>query len=764
LTGDEVRRRLEEFGPNAIAEEAPSVRRALLGKLWAPIPWLLEAAIILQIGTGRYLEAAVIGGLLAFNATLGLLQESRATAALAALRKRLAPTALVRRDGAWTRRPATDLVPGDAVRLPLGALVPADVRIVSGSVMVDQSMLTGESVPIDAEAGAPLYAGSLIRRGQAVAEVIATGSRTYFGRTAELVRVARAASTEQRAIVGAVRNLAAVNGVLAVVVVVGAYAIGVSHADIAGLALTALLASIPVALPATFTLSAAIGAQILSRRGVLLTRLTAAHEAAAMDVLCADKTGTLTRNTLEVAEVVAWPGFDRDRVLTLAALASSEADQDPIDASIRRAVASVQRADTAERIVRFVPFDPTTRISEAVTVDRNGAELRIAKGALQAIGEVAEILPDVQRRVDDLAGHGHRVIAVAAGPPSSLRLAGLIAFSDPPREDSAELIRALRGMGVRTMMVTGDSAVTAAAIAREVGIADSVCPPEHLSQALNAAEFDVFARVVPEEKYRLVMALQREGHVVGMCGDGANDAPALRQAQIGIAVSSATDVAKAAAGMVLTEPGLSGIVFAVREGRIAFQRLLTYTLNMLVKKTEIVLLLVIGLGVTGHAIMTPVLMVLMLVTNDVLSMSLTADRASLAPRPSVWHMRRITAAALLLAVSKLGFSSTMLAVGVWRRLGPGELQTLTFVTLVLGNQALLYVLRERREMWRSRPSVWVFTASAVDLAVVSTLALSGTLMAPLGWHLLVAVAAAGIGFAVLLDQVKRPIMAAFQVE
>jgi H+-transporting ATPase len=764
LTGDEARRRVEEFGPNAIAEEAPSVRRALLGKLWAPIPWLLEAAIILQIGTGRYLEAAVIGGLLAFNATLGLLQESRATAVLAALKKRLAPTALVRRDGAWTRRAATDLVPGDAVRLPLGALVPADVRIVSGSVMVDQSMLTGESVPIDAEVAAPLYAGSLIRRGQAVAEVIATGSRTYFGRTAELVRVARAASTEQRAIVGAVRNLAAVNGVLAVVVVVGAYAIGASYADIVGLALTALLASIPVALPATFTLSAAIGARILSRRGVLLTRLSAAHEAAAMDVLCADKTGTLTRNTLEVAEVVALAGFGRDRVLTLAALASSEADQDPIDASIRRAVASVQRADTAERMVRFVPFDPATRMSEAITVDRDGAELRIAKGALQAIGEVAEILPDVQRRVDDLAGHGHRVIAVAAGPPSSLRLAGLIAFSDPPREDSAELISALRGMGVRTMMVTGDSAVTAAAIARQVGIADSVCPPERLSQALNAAEFDVFARVVPEEKYRLVMALQREGHVVGMCGDGANDAPALRQAQIGIAVSSATDVAKAAAGMVLTEPGLSGIVFAVREGRVAFQRLLTYTLNMLVKKTEIVLLLVIGLGVTGHAIMTPVLMVLMLVTNDVLSMSLTADRASLAPQPSVWHMRRITAAALLLAVGKLGFSSAMLAVGVWRRLGPGELQTLTFVTLVLGNQALLYVLRERREMWRSRPSVWVFTASAVDLAIVSTLALSGTLMAPLGWHLLVAVAAAGIGFAVLLDQVKRPILAAFQVK
>jgi H+-transporting ATPase len=762
LTGDEARRRLEEFGPNTIAEETVSFSRALLGKVWAPIPWLLEAAIILQIGLGKFLEAAVIGGLLAFNATLGLLQESRATAALAALKKRLAPTAQVRRDGAWTKRAAAELVPADLIRLPLGAVVPADARVVSGSVMVDQSMLTGESVPIDAETGDEVYAGSLVRRGQAVAEITATGTGTYFGRAAELVRGARAASTEQRAIFAVVRNLAVVNGALAVLILGYAHAIAVPAADLMALALTALLASIPVALPATFTLSAAIGAQILSRRGVLLTRLSAAHEAAAMDVLCADKTGTLTRNTLEVAEVVAMPGFDRERVLTLAGLASSEGDQDPIDASIRRAAAGERGPHATERLIRFVPFDPATRIAEAVAVDGGGAEFRIAKGAFQAIAKVAEVPADAERRVDGLAALGHRVIAIAAGPPATLRLAGLVAFSDPPREDSAELIGALRDLGVRIVMVTGDSAVTAAAIARQVGIADTVCPPERLS--LDGAECEVFARVVPEEKHRLVMALQREGHVVGMCGDGVNDAPALRQAQIGIAVASATDVAKAAAGMVLTEPGLSGIVFAVREGRIAFRRLLTYTLNMLVKKTEIVLLLGIGLGVTGYAIMTPILMVLMLVTNDFLSMSLTTDRASLAPRPSVWHMQRITAAALLLGVCKLGFSTAMLAIGLRNRLGMEELQTLTFVTLVLGNQALLYVLRERGRMWRSRPSAWVFMSSAVDIGIVAALALSGTLMAPLPWRLMLVVAAATIGFALILDQVKRPIMSAFRVD
>ena len=729
------------------------------------MPWLLEAAIVLQVWLGQYVEAAVVGGLLAFNATLGVLQESRASAALAALKQRLAPTALVRRDGEWIRRPATELVPGDVIRLPLGALVPADARIVSGAVMVDQSMVTGESVPVDADPGDPVFAGSLVRRGQAVAEVTATGAHTHFGRAAELVRIARARSTEQAAVFGAVRSLAVVNGAVALLIVSSAYLMSWPPADVIRLALTVLLASIPVALPATFTLSAAIAAQRMARHGVLLTRLSAAHEAAAMDVLCADKTGTLTRNALEVEGVSPMPGFDRARVLALAARASSEADHDPIDAAIRRAAADSGSGDTAGRLVRFVPFDPATKMAEAVAIDQDGTELRIVKGALQAIAEIADISAEARRLADDLAAEGHRVIGVAAGPPTSPRLAGLIALSDPPREDAARLIAALRDMGVQTVMVTGDSPVTAVAIARKVGITEGVCPPERLTAPLHGHEFGVFARVAPDEKYRLVKALQQAGHVVGMCGDGANDAPALRQAQIGIAVSSATDVAKAAAGAVLTEPGLAGIVFAVREGRIAFQRLLTYALNMLTKKIEIVLLLAIGLMLTGHAVMTPALMVLMLLTNDFLSMSLTADRASLAPRPSAWHMRRITAAGLVLGVCKLGFSTAMLAFGRFELgLGVEALQTWTFATIVLGNQALLYVLRERRRLWRSRPSAWVFASSVADIAIVGVLAVSGTLMAPLPWSLLVAAFGAAAGFAVLLDQVKVPILSVFTVE
>jgi H+-transporting ATPase len=758
LTTTEVRQRLSEFGPNAVVDETPPRWRALLTKFWSPVAWMLEAAVLIQIGLGEYTEAAIVGSLLAFNVALGFVQEARAGTALAALKKRLAPTALVRRDGNWVRLPAAELVPEDVIQLSLGALVPGDATIVSGAVLVDQSTLTGESVPVDASLGNELFASSLVQRGQAIARITATGSKTYFGRAAELVRIAHAASTEEAAIFGAARNLAIVNGAIALLIVGYAFAVAMPASDLIRLALTALLGSIPVALPATFTLSAALGAHKFAERGVLLTRLSAAHETAAVDVLCSDKTGTLTRNTLEVAEVSAMPGFDRQQVLALAALASSETDQDPIDSAIRAAASAADRVKT-ERIVRFVPFDPATKKSEAFAVDGDGNELRIVKGAFEVMDGSMEAQPDARRLKDDLAQQGNRVIAVAAGGRDALRLAGFIAVSDPPRDDSASLVAELRSMGVRTLMVTGDSAATAAAIARQVGITGPVCPPERLSDDFNEDEFAVFARVVPEQKYRIVTALQSHGHVVGMCGDGTNDAPALRQAQVGIAVSTATDVAKAAAGLVMTEAGLGGIVFAIQEGRIAFGRLLTYTLNMVLKKVEIVLFLAIGLAITGHAVMTPALMVLMFVTNDFLAMSLTTDRASASAAPCRWRMNEIAVTGVALGACKLGFSTATLALGKYGLgLTPTELQTLAFVTLVFGAQAVLYVVRERGPMWSSKPSSWVLAASGLDIAIVSVLAGFGALMDPLPWRVVVGLLAAAGGFALLLDQIKLPIL------
>jgi H+-transporting ATPase len=611
LTSDEARVRLEKDGPNAMPDTSAHPMRNALAKFWAPVPWLLEASIVLEIALHKYYEAAVIAALLVFNAALAYFQESRAQATLAALRSRLALNASVQRDGAWKTVPAAELVCGDLVKLTLGGVVAADVHLTGGSVELDQSMLTGESLPIEANPGVDTFAGALVRRGEATAMVTATGTRTKFGRTAELVRTAHVASTQQKAVLTIVRNLAIFNSV--VILVMGAYAY--THAmpwsEIVLLLLTSILAAIPVALPATFTLAAAVGARTLAKLGVLTTRLTAVDEAASIDVLCSDKTGTLTRNALSVTSVRPMTGFDEARVLGLAALASSEGGQDPVDGAIR-AAASHKPASQLPKLAAFVPFDPIKKTSEATATDEKGGTVQIVKGAFTAVIALAAPSPAAAAIAEELEKQGYRVLAVAAGPSASVQVIGLIALSDPPREDSISLISELQNLGVRTVMVTGDAPVTAAIVAQAVGLKGAVCPPGKLPESIKPEDFAVFAGILPEGKYDLVKALQKSGNAVGMCGDGANDAPALRQAQIGIAVSTATDVAKSAAGVVLTEAGLGGIVAAVKEGRITFQRILTYTLNSVMKKILQVLLLAVGLVMTGHAVLTPMLMVIVI--------------------------------------------------------------------------------------------------------------------------------------------------------
>jgi H+-transporting ATPase len=567
LTSSEARIRLQKFGPNAMPDTSAHPLRRALAKFWTPVPWMLEAAIVLELVTGKYVESSIIAVLLVFNAALGFFQESRAKATLAALKSKLALNASVRRDGTWKTIPAAELVPGDVVKLALGGVVAADVRLTGGEVLLDQSMLTGESVPIEAGAGVQAYAGALIRRGEAVAEVTATGTRTKFGRTAELVRTAYVVSSQQKAVLRVVRNLALFNGVVIVLLVACAYLLKMPLADIIPLALTAVLASIPVALPATFTLGSAIGARFLAKRGVLLTRLSALEEAATINVLCADKTGTLTRNQLTVTAVRPMPDSNAAQVLSLAALASSDGGQDPVDQGIR-AADKVQAATGRPRLLKFVPFDPNIKMSEATVADPGGATRRVVKGAFAAVCAVAPPSPTATATAKELEGQGYRVLAVAAGPATAMKLIGLIALSDPPRNDSTQLVTELRGLGVRTVMVTGDAPATAAIVAHAVGIDGSTFPPGPIPATLRPDAFGIFAGVLPEDKYKLVKAFQTGGHAIGMCGDGANDAPALRQAQIGIAVSTATDVAKSAAGMVLIQAGLAGIVAAVKEGRV----------------------------------------------------------------------------------------------------------------------------------------------------------------------------------------------------
>ncbi|MGB9428638.1 MAG: HAD-IC family P-type ATPase [Gammaproteobacteria bacterium] len=459
---------------------------------------MLEAAIVLEAVLRNYIEAAVIAGLLVFNAVLGLFQEGRAQATLAILKSRLALTACVRRDGKWTTLPATELVPGDVVKLSLGTVVPADVRLTGGEILLDQSMLTGESVPIEADPGLPTYAGALVRRGEALAEVTATGARTKFGRTAELVRTAHVVSSQQKAVLRVVRNLAAFNGVVIVLLVIYAHFLKLPVAEIIPLVLTAILASIPVALPATFTLATALGARTLAKLGVLPTRLSAVDEAATMDVLCADKTGTLTQNALTVTSIRPMPGFDAPHLLALAALTSADGGQDPVDAAVRAAAAGKDVADSP-KLVTFVPFDPATKMSGATATDPAGATQRILKGAFAAIAGLAQPLPEATAAANELEAQGFRVLAVAAGPPTAMRLAGLIALSDPPRPESAVLISELHGLGVRTVMVTGDAPTTAAIVAHAVGLDGAVCPPRPIPDTVHPETFAVFAGVLPEE-------------------------------------------------------------------------------------------------------------------------------------------------------------------------------------------------------------------------------------------------------------------------
>ncbi len=759
LSSAEAHRRLDKVGPNAMPDTTLHPLRRALQKFWAPVPWMLEAAIVLELALGKYVEAVIIAALLVFNAVLSLFQESRAQATLAALKSRLALTASVRRDGAWKTVPAAELVPGDLVKLSLGDVVAADVRLTGGEVLLDQSMLTGESVPIEAGSGVATFAGALVRRGEAVAEVTATGTRTKFGRTAELVRTAHVVSSQQTAVLRVVRNLAAFNSVVILMLVAYAYFLKMPFAEIVPLVLTAILASIPVALPATFTLAAALGARALARRGVLSTRLSAVDEAGTTDVLCADKTGTLTQNALTVTTVRPLPGFDEAHVLALAALASSDGGQDPVDGAIRAAAASKAVSD-APRLVSFLPFDPAKKMSEATAIDSTGATQRIVKGACAAVIELAQPSPTAAAAAQALEGQGFRVLAVAAGSPTALKLAGLIALSDPPRPDSTKLVTELHGLGVRIVMVTGDAPSTAAIVARAVGLDGAVCPPGPIPDRVHPEQFAVYAGVLPEDKYELVKAFQKGGHSVGMCGDGANDAPALRQAQIGIAVSTATDVAKSAAGMVLTEPGLGGIVGAVKEGRITFQRIQTYALNTIIKKIVTVLFLIIGLIMTRHAILTPLLMVLVMITGDFLSMSLTTDNVRPSPTPNAWRIGSLTMAGVIMGACLLSFSTGILAVGKFGMdLGTEALRTLAFVVLVFGGQATVYAIRERRHLWGCRPSLLLAVSSMADIAIASTLAVGGIAMTALPPLLVAGTLVAAATFAFILDLVKIPVFA-----
>jgi len=751
---------LQHYGPNAVTQEPPHGMRIVLRKFWGVVPWMLELAVILDLVMARWIEAGVITALLVFNALIGFLQENRAQAALALLRQRLTVIARVQRDGRWQTIPAAELVPGDVVRLRVGDIVPADIRLTDGRMQVDQSQLTGESRPADHQAGSTSYAGSLVSRGEATGVVTATGAKTYFGKTAELVRTAEAPRRLELLILQITRYLAALVIVLAVAVFIATLIHGTPFLDMLPFGLMLLVAAVPVALPTMFTMSAALGARALADNGILVTRLSAIQDAAAMDILCLDKTGTITANRLSIEQVVPLAAATADEVLRLAALASDEATQDPIDLAILQAARERGVIVNPSSRFDFVPFDPATKRSE-VSLRQDHEVVRIIKGAPSVLAELAHVpWPEIAARVEQLAASGSRVLAVASGTGATLRLAGFIALNDPPRPDSATLITALRQHGVRVIVVTGDGEATARAVAAKVGMIGEAAPAGTLRAKMNyeaIARYEIFAGVLPQDKFFLVQALQQAGHVVGMTGDGVNDAPALRQADVGIAVATATDVAKAAASLVLTRQGLGEIVTAIEESRRIYQRMQTWVMTMMTRKIFVPPFLALGVILFGRFVITPTLMVLLVFATDFATMSLSTDRVTPSPIPERWAVRSLVTRSLGLAALLMLLSAAVwwVATGVLR-LGVAESQTLVFVWLVFGStQANLYSMRARGCFWeRPHPGRWIILATILDLGVVTLLATQGWLMAPIPPSLIGAMLLLAIAFLVVADQFK----------
>ncbi len=590
-------------------------------------------------------------------------------------------------------------------------------------------------------------------RGEASGDVSATGARTRFGKTAELVKRAKTVSHLESVIFGIVKYLVLLD--IALVVLLLAYALltGMPLTDILPFALVLLVASVPAALPATFTLATALGALELAQRGVLVTRLSAIEEAAAMDVLASDKTGTITENRLSLAVLKPFNGTLENDLLRYAALASDAATQDPIDLAILQA--AQQLPSQPLQCLHFTPFDPQTRRSEAV-YDNAGRTLRVSKGAALEIAARCG-MPDIAPDVAALAANGYRVLGVAQGEDETLQFAGLIALQDPPRDDSAALIQHLRELGVRVIMVTGDSQATAQQVAQQVGIGTRSCAAAQItSNAEQAiARCDVFAQVYPEDKFHLVQALQQHGHVTGMTGDGVNDAPALKQAEVGIAVSNATDVAKAAASLVLTKPGLSDVVAAVETSRRIYQRMLTYTLNKIIKTLEIAIFMSAGVMLSGELVITPLLIVLLLFTNDFVTMAIATDNVDYARKPDRWHIPDLMRTAAPLAALNLVLSFSVFLTGKYAlHLALPQLQSLVFLMLVFTGLGNVFLVRERRHFWQSRPSRWLLASALADIVVVSLLALRGIFMAALPALLILALALVVLVYLVLLDFVK----------
>jgi len=733
LSAQEAARRLEQYGRNTLRQEEVGLLRRLAGYFWGPIPWMIEVAALLSLIVRHWADFIIIMVLLSFNALVGFWQEYQAGNAVEALKAKLAPQSRVRREGKWQVIDATELVPGDVVRLRLGDIVPADITLVEGEYLsIDESALTGESLPVSRKPGETAYSGSVVKQGEMVGVVRTTGEQTYFGKTAQLVAEARTTSHFQRAVLHIGDYLIYLSLVLAGVLVAVQLYRGANLLDLAQFVLILTVAAIPVAMPAVLSVTMAIGALVLSRMKAIVARLESIEEMAGIDILCSDKTGTLTRNQLRLGQVVNLGAQDEADLILAAALACREEDNDPIDLAVL--------AGLSERSVLrgwaqtdFIPFDPVAKRTEASVRGPGGESLKVSKGAPQVILDLAGPSPELRERaeqaVNELAGKGYRTLGVARADASGQwRFLGILPLYDPPRDDSAETIRQAIAHGVKVTMITGDNLAIAREISGELGLGQDIrlagevlkgeTPATDEGERVEA--IDGFAQVYPEHKFRIVKALQHRGHIVGMTGDGVNDAPALKQADVGIAVSGATDAARAAADLVLTAPGLSVIVRAIEEARRIFERMNSYAIYRITETIRIMVFMVLAMLVYDFYPITAIMIILLALLNDLPIVTIAYDNTWLDPKPVRWEMHRVLVVSTVLGI--VGVAETFLLLIIaqsWLGLSGAALQSLIFLKLAVAGHLTLLVARTRKP-FLSRP----YPAPVLLAAILGTKAVA----------------------------------------
>ena len=765
LTAAQARERLEKYGRNELEDQELSILEELLRFFWGPIPWMIEGAAILSAMIGHWPDFGIIMGLLIYNAVSGFWQERKAANALAALKAGMAPKARALRDGHFSALDAAEVVPGDVIRIKLGEVVPADVRFIAGDyISIDQAALTGESLPVTKKVGDVGYSGSVAKKGEMTAVVIGTGDNTFFGRTAHLVATAGAGASHSQKAVTQIGDFLIILSLVLAFILVGVEV----HRDIVArdgwqwyelldilrMVLVLLIASIPVAMPTVMTVTNALGALALSKKKAIVSRLEAIEELAGVDVLCSDKTGTLTKNQLTLGEPFLFGTQEAQRLILAGALASQRDGDDAIDLAV---IAGLQQPDVLEgyRQRKFVPFDPVSKRTEAEVTDTDGKSLRYTKGAPQVIIDLCRLDAEAKDRgqqvVADLAAKGMRALGVAesADEGESWSFLGILSMQDPPRDDSKETIQRAQQHGLQVKMVTGDDVAIGNEISRQLGMGAHLqaaadlftkeMDMSHLPEPITACveRADGFGRVFPEHKYGIVKGLQDRGHVVAMTGDGVNDAPALKQADCGVAVSGATDAARAAAALILTEPGLSTIVDAIDEARRIFERIINYVVFRVTMTVDIMFVVVLATILFGFSPLTPVMIVLLALLDDVPIMTIAYDNTLLPKEPVRWHMRRLLLGSSFMGVLSVFQTFGLLLLGMewlsnpawqsWIRLSQDQIQTMVFLQLVAGGHLLLFVVRSRGPFfalpWPSMP---------LFLAVVGTQVLA-VAMCGLGW-------------------------------